>query len=117
MKNYVLLPLVAILTFGCESSDRDPKVDQAKICVATTDEQALACTEGQLFMARITQPDLTARAYNILNSVALYCNTNYPIFENPAGVVCIMTHARISALTGIQRDSKAPGKFPSSHEK
>ncbi|ALM52474.1 hypothetical protein BJB45_17295 [Halomonas huangheensis] len=60
----------------------------------------MECPEGELFLARLTQPDPNIRAFNTLNTAALYCDTNYPIFTNDAGVMCVMTHQRINMLTG-----------------
>lgn len=97
-----------LLLSGCLSDyPQFQKVDQSQLCIASTDEQAMECPEGELFMARLTQANRDLRAFNTLNTAALYCDTNYPIFENDAGVMCVMTHQRVDMLTGS--DSAAPG--------
>lgn len=97
-----------LLLSGCLSDyPQFQTVDQSQLCIATTDEQAMECPEGELFMARLTQPNRDIRAFNSLNTAALYCDTNYPIFENDAGVMCVMTHQRVDMLTGS--DSAATG--------
>ncbi|MCW4153706.1 hypothetical protein OM427_29815 [Halomonas sp. 18H] len=85
-------------------------IDQSELCIASTDKQAMECPEGKLFMARLTQANRDLRAFNTLNTAALYCDTNHPIFENDAGIICVMTHERIDMLTG--GDSTAQGMEP-----
>ena len=109
MKNNKFLILALSITLsGCDVSASASQIDQSTMCVATSDEQAMACKEGELIMARIAQSDAGLRAYNILNTVALYCNTNYPVFENAAGMICVMTHKRIDALTGLKNKATPP---------
>ncbi|GED23274.1 hypothetical protein HHA01_22510 [Halomonas halmophila] len=57
-------------------------------------------------MARLTPSKRDLRAFNTLNTAALYCDTNYPIFENDAGIICVMTHQRIDMLTGGDSSSQ-----------
>ncbi|AFT70431.1 hypothetical protein B5T_02157 [Alloalcanivorax dieselolei B5] len=90
-----------LLLAGCLSDyPQFQNVDQSQLCVASTDQQAMECPEGELFLARLTQPNQNLRAYSALNTAALYCDTNYPIFENAAGIMCVMTHQRLEMLTG-----------------
>ncbi|MBB3143062.1 hypothetical protein [Halomonas organivorans] len=99
-----------LLLSGCLSDyPQFQTVDQSKLCVASSDEQAMACPEGELFMARVMQPNPATRAFNVLNTAALYCDTNYPIFENAAGVMCVMTHQRIDRLTGSEPSAQGMG--------
>ncbi|WP_027966465.1 hypothetical protein [Halomonas halocynthiae] len=57
-------------------------------------------------MARLLEPNPQLRAFNALNTAALYCDTNHQIFENSAGVMCVMTHDRIELLTGTSSDAQ-----------
>lgn len=94
-------------TTGLADESRSSEVDQSRMCIATTDAQAMECPEGELFMARLSQSNQAIRAFNVLNTAALYCDTNHPIFENAAGVICVMTHQRIDEMTTA--DSAVPG--------
>ncbi|MFG6176274.1 hypothetical protein ACGTN6_03420 [Halomonas sp. THAF12] len=99
-----------LLLSGCLSDyPQFQTVDQSNLCVAASDEQAMACPEGELFMARVMQPNPATRAFNVLNTAALYCDTNYPIFENPAGVMCVLTHQRVDMLTGAEPSAQGMG--------
>ncbi|MDN3526237.1 hypothetical protein QWY79_13280 [Halomonas sabkhae] len=98
------LPVAALgfsfLMTGClPEHSESPQIDQSSLCIATTDQQAMECPEGELFMARLTPSNRDLRAFNTLNTAALYCDTNYPIFENNAGIICVLTHQRVDMLT------------------
>lgn len=76
------------------------RVDQKSVCVASSDEQALECPEGELFMARLALSEVDVqnplvRESRLLNTMALYCDTNYQIHQTQAGVLCVLTHERI----------------------
>lgn len=84
-----------------------PKIDQGSVCVAASDEQALDCPEGRLFMARLTinESDLQNSLVlenRVLNTMALYCDTNFEIQHTRTGVLCVLTHERIQ--TASQED-------------
>ncbi|MGO2132318.1 MAG: hypothetical protein ACTH3D_05380 [Halomonas sp.] len=107
LKLAALLIGAPLLLTGCLSDyPQFQAVDQTKLCVASTDEEAMQCPEGELFMARLLQPNPEIRAFNALNTAALYCDTNHPIFENQAGVMCVMTHDRFELLTGANPDAQ-----------
>lgn len=107
LKLTALLIGAPLLLTGCLSDyPQFQAVDQTKLCVASTDEEAMQCPEGELFMARLLEPNPEIRAFNALNTAALYCDTNHQIFENQAGVMCVMTHDRIELLTGASSDAQ-----------
>lgn len=96
-----------LLLTGCLSDyPQLQNVDQTQLCVASTDQEAMECPEGELFMARLLEPNPQIRAFNALNTAALYCDTNHQIFENEAGVMCVMTHDRVELLTGTDSDAQ-----------
>ncbi|WP_083006953.1 hypothetical protein [Halomonas sp. GT] len=75
-------------------------VDQGSVCVAASDEQALGCPEGGMFLARlaINESDLQNALIlenRVLNTMALYCDTNFEIQHTRTGVLCVLTHERI----------------------
>ncbi|MGP5191889.1 hypothetical protein [Vreelandella alkaliphila] len=75
-------------------------VDQSSICVAVSDEQALECPEGSLFLARlvISENDLQNPLLlenRVLNTMALFCDTNFEIEYTSTGVLCVLTHERV----------------------
>lgn len=107
LKLTALLIGVPLLLAGCLSDyPQLQTVDQTRLCVASTDEEAMQCPEGELFMARLLEPNPQLRAFNALNTAALYCDTNHQIFENEAGVMCVMTHDRIELLTGASSEAQ-----------
>lgn len=78
------------------------RVDQGSVCVASSDEQALDCPEGEMFMARlaISQSDVQNPLIlesRLLNTMALYCDTNHEIHHTQTGVLCVLSHERINA--------------------
>lgn len=83
-----------------EASAQSP-IDQSQVCVANSDQQALDCPEGTLFMARLSQQEgelnTLVMENRLLNTMALYCDIEHPIHQTKAGVLCILTHERISA--------------------
>ncbi|MGY0552131.1 hypothetical protein ACW17M_02860 [Vreelandella sp. 2A-K22] len=90
----------ALLLTGCmPESFAKQEIDQSNICVASSDEQAMQCPEGELFLARLITPSPQQRPFSVLNTAALYCDTNHQITQNAAGVLCVMTHERFDVLT------------------
>ncbi|WP_148045559.1 hypothetical protein [Salinisphaera orenii] len=101
----VSLAVTAMLLTGCPWSDwSDTEIDQSKLCIADTDQQAAQCSEGELLLARFDRGNSQTSDARVLNTVALYCNTNHDIVRNSAGVLCVLTHARTETL-----DSSAAG--------
>ncbi|WP_457942598.1 hypothetical protein ACSTAY_14490 [Vreelandella alkaliphila] len=77
-------------------------VDQGSVCVAVSDEQALGCPEGGIFLARlvVNESDLQNPLLlenRVLNTMALFCDTNFEIQHTRTGVLCVLTHERVGA--------------------
>ncbi|MDO0944949.1 hypothetical protein [Chromohalobacter israelensis] len=115
MKKWVIVAGVFFFLSGCDMNNVERTINQSKMCVASTDEQAIQCPEGELFMARLANPRNGSSAYNTLNTAALYCDTNYRIFENSAGVVCVMTHKRLKSLAGVTSQDESSQSSASKH--
>lgn len=95
---------LAVFSMGVMAEPQDAPlahtVDQRSVCVAASDEQALECPAGNLFMARlaISESDLQnplVLESRLLNTMALYCDTNFDIQHTSTGVLCVLTHERI----------------------
>lgn len=110
MKRFFFLLAVPLSLTGCLSDTfSQAEVDQSEICIASTDEQALNCPENVLFLARFADADGGRHAYRVLNTVALYCDTNHSIFQTNAGVLCVMTHQRFDLISvGTETTSDMP---------
>lgn len=84
---------------GASESGVQARVDQSAVCVAMSDEQALSCPAGKLFMASLSQQEGELNTLQLeqrlLNTMALYCDTHYAIEQTKAGVLCVLTHERI----------------------
>ncbi|MFC7370013.1 MULTISPECIES: hypothetical protein [Vreelandella] len=83
-----------------EEATSNRNIDQSTVCVAASDEQALGCPEGGMFLARlaINESDLQNPLIlenRVLNTMALYCDTNFEIQHTRTGVLCVLTHERI----------------------
>ena len=83
-------------------NENTARIDQGSVCVASSDEQALDCPEGEMFMARLAigQSDVQNPLIlesRLLNTMALYCDTNHEIHHTQTGVLCVLTHERINA--------------------
>lgn len=98
LRSPVVLGMAFLLTGCLPESFAEQKVDQSNICVASSDEQAMQCPEGELFLARLISHSAKQRPFSVLNTAALYCDTNHQITQNAAGVLCVMTHERIDVL-------------------
>ena len=90
-------------------------IDQSQVCVATSDEQVLSCEVGKPFMARLNlngnDVSPLALEQRVLNTMALYCDTNYPIHHTQTGVLCVLTDARIDKLSPSSGQiEEAPGQ-------
>ncbi|MDQ7730283.1 hypothetical protein [Halomonas sp. SpR8] len=105
------LSIVSMGVFAESSEGEDVKpIDQGTLCVASSDEQALDCPEGGLFMARLAINNTDAQnplvlENRVLNTMALYCDTNFSIQHTQAGVLCVLTHQRIG--TGSEEEIDA----------
>lgn len=99
----VALSVFSLMTLAAQDEPQRGHVDQGQVCVATSDEEALGCPAGGLFMARlpVTGEDIQTplRLENrLLNTMALYCDTNHKIHRTQTGVICVLTHERISVV-------------------
>ena len=87
-----------LLLAGCpsmlnaESASVEEPLNQSIMCVVVTDEEALTCPEGEVFYGVFSGINSNEMA---LGTAALYCDFNYPVVHNDAGVVCVMTRNRI----------------------
>ncbi|PAU76635.1 hypothetical protein [Halomonas salipaludis] len=114
MKRISIFFMAPLLLTGCLPEDGNPDVDQSEICIASSDEQALECPEGELFLARFVDMDNAISAYRTLNTAALYCDTNHAIFKTDAGVLCVLTHQRFDLLVASNDMSPvSPGAMES----
>ena len=95
---------LSVVSIGvlAEPSENDAikRIDQGSVCVASSDEQALDCPEGGMFMARLAISDTDIQnplilENRVLNTMALYCDTNFAIQRTQTGVLCVLTHQRI----------------------
>ncbi|MBD3898069.1 hypothetical protein IEI94_19635 [Halomonas sp. ML-15] len=98
MKRIALCFMAPFLLTGCLPEQESSAVDQSEICIVSSDEQALECPEGELFLARFADMANAHSAYRTLNTAALYCDTNHSIFKTDAGVLCVLTHQRLDLL-------------------
>ena len=98
--------VLSILSMNALAENGEEKrvvdIDQSSVCVASSDEQALGCPAGEMFMARLALSDADVnnpliRENRLLNTMALYCDTNYQIHKTQVGILCVLTHERISA--------------------
>lgn len=72
-----------------------PKIDQSKICAFADDSQAKKCSEGEL---ALFQPKSWGSEQLPLNVAAVYCDFNYPVMHNNAGLLCVFTKKRMHLL-------------------
>ena len=94
----VALSIVGVLAL---SGHTGLAVDQGTVCVASTDVGALECPEGGLFMARLSLSEQDVQnplrlESRLLNTMALYCDTNHEIQRTQTGVICVLTHERLN---------------------
>lgn len=85
--------LLSTLLAGCAQNKSE--TDQSKMCIFSNDAQAKKCTDGQL---AFYSPDSWGNDQLPLNVIAVYCNTNQPVFFNKSGVVCTFTNKRFFLL-------------------
>ncbi|MBP5978696.1 MAG: hypothetical protein KA748_00620 [Halomonas sp.] len=99
--------------------DAVKQIDQSSICIASTDRQALECPEGGLFLARLAINDADVQApmvieNRVLNTMALYCDTNFAIQHTQTGVLCVLTHKRMSTQpqNGMTQEAESASQTP-----
>jgi hypothetical protein len=82
--------LIGLTLAGCQYPQTGG-IDQKSVCVYSDDTEAQQCDEGQLAWF---DPPVWGNEQLPLIAIASYCNTNYPIAMNNAGVVCVFTQQR-----------------------
>ncbi|MGJ8525928.1 hypothetical protein LMG33818_001676 [Halomonadaceae bacterium LMG 33818] len=118
--------VTAVAIAGCSGHGNPPPpdagphhVDQSSICVAATNGQAAQCPEGKLFLAQLNAPvngqapSQSVVAARKLNTIALFCNTNYPIQDVGNGLICVITHQRHQIQTpgaGAPQQNQQPAQ-------
>lgn len=70
-------------------------LDQSRVCVVESDQDAVDCEEGSSILARFADSEPEVAATRIINTAALYCDTNYQVTTTATGVFCVLTHQRI----------------------
>lgn len=80
---------------GDASNGGGTSIDQSRVCVVESDQDAVTCEEGSSILARFTDSEPAVAATRIINTAALYCDTNYQITTTATGVFCVLTHERI----------------------
>ena len=83
----VLAAVVAVLFSGGPSI----RIDQSRLCLVSSDEEALKCKPGRLmyFQARRWGNDQLPT-----NIAAAYCDFNYQVMHTPGSVLCVYTDKR-----------------------
>ncbi|MGR5064696.1 lipoprotein [Photobacterium sp. DNB22_13_2] len=94
MKRIVIITLAVLALAGC-NQQANVQVDQSKLCAFSTDVEAKACKAGELAWFR---PSTWGNEQLPLNVAAAYCDFNYDVMYNNAGVLCVFTDKRLSML-------------------
>ncbi len=92
MKKIILLMFTVLSLAGC---GQQAQVDQSKICIYGSDEEAKECTAGEMSWF---QPSRWGNEQLPLNVAAVYCDFNYEVMYNNSGVICVFTDKRLSLL-------------------
>lgn len=102
----VMLGLVGtgVGMYAMAQQDTIEGIDQSRLCVVESDQDAMQCESDSMMLARFTQGDPAFLPFRVLNTAALYCNTNHQILTSNVGVFCVMTHDRIPS---VQQDGSA----------
>ncbi|MDE3735354.1 MULTISPECIES: hypothetical protein [Pseudomonas] len=92
LKKLALIGLVALPLAGCL---KEEPIDQAVLCTYSTDAEAKLCKPGQMSWFK------AGKAINQslpLSVAAAYCDFNYQVMYNEAGVICVFTDKRLSLV-------------------
>ncbi len=92
MKKIVFIAVAALSVAGC---NQKAQVDQSKICIYSTDEEAKQCKAGELSWFK---PSRWGNEQLPLNVAGAYCDFNYEIMYNNSGVICVFTDKRMSLV-------------------
>lgn len=93
MKKIILLLILAVLALtGC---NQKTQIDQSKMCMFSTDEEAKQCKAGELAWLK---PSSWGNEQLPLSAAAAYCDFNYEVMYNNSGVICVFTDKRLSLV-------------------
>ncbi|MGI2025071.1 hypothetical protein [Shewanella glacialipiscicola] len=77
---------------GC---GQNAQVEQSKMCVYSNDVEAKRCKAGEMSWYN---PSKWGNEQTPLGVAAAYCDFNYSIMFNNAGVICVFTDKRLSLV-------------------
>lgn len=92
MKKIFFITLVVLALTGCEQKAH---VDQTKMCIYSTDDEAKQCKAGEMAWFR---PSQWGNEQLPLNVAGAYCDFNYEVMFNNSGVICVFTDKRLSLV-------------------
>lgn len=90
MKKIVNILTALFLMSGC---NQQAKIDQSDMCVYSTDEEAKQCKKGEMALFK---PSRWGNEQLPILAAASYCDFNYEVMYNNAGLICVFTDERIS---------------------
>lgn len=96
-KEFIAFSVTALLLMSCtaQSGQLLAKVDQSSVCRFDSNDTAKQCKERQL---AFFQPDTFGNEQLPLVVAATYCDFDYPVIHNRAGVVCVFTSQRMKQV-------------------
>lgn len=92
MKKAVFATLAALTLVGC---GQKVSVDQSTMCIYSNDEEAKQCTAGEMSWYK---PGSWGNKQLPMSVAAAYCDFNYEVMYNDAGVICVFTDKRLSLV-------------------
>ncbi len=92
MKKKALMILAAFALAGC---NQQAQIDQSKMCIYSTDEEAKQCKTGGMSWFKPGRPGNEQLPLNVAGA---YCDFNYEIMFNNSGVICVFTDKRLSLV-------------------
>ncbi|MGH8433082.1 MAG: hypothetical protein ACRERX_01075 [Pseudomonas sp.] len=91
--HFLLIGASALALSGCFG--QKTKIDQTNLCTYNTDAQAERCKDGQLAWFK---PEQWKNEQQPLSVAAAYCDFNYQVMYNKAGVICVFTDKRLNLV-------------------
>ncbi|MEX1221131.1 MAG: lipoprotein [Idiomarina sp.] len=92
MKKAVLIAVAAFALAGC---NQQPHVDQSNLCIYSNDEEAKQCKTGEMAWYK---PNRWGNEQLPLSVAGAYCDFNYEVMYNNAGVICVFTDKRMELV-------------------
>lgn len=92
MKKIALISLSVLALAGC---NQKAQIDQSKMCIYSTDEEAKQCRNGEMSWFKPNQWGNEQLPFNVAGS---YCDFNYEVMYNNSGVICVFTDKRLSLV-------------------